>query len=409
MSAVDRIRRLLSERILVLDGGMGTMLQAYKLEEKDYRGARFASHAKDLKGCNDLLVLTQPEIVEAVHRKYFEAGADMVETDTFNAQAISLPDYGLEAHAYEINVAAAEVARRAAEGFRRDHPERDVFVAGSLGPTNRTLSLAVDVENPGYRSHVFDQFVAAYRDQIRGLADGGADVLLFETVFDTAVSKAALFAYQELLEERGSLQPAMLSVTITDRSGRTLSGQTVEAFWNSVSHAPLLSVGINCALGPKEMRPYIEELSRIAPVFLSAYPNAGLPNAFGGFDETPESMAKELREFATNGWLNVVGGCCGTNPDHIRAIAEAVKGVPPRIVPTIEPATRLSGLEPLTIKDSKEAVAAGAGFVMVGERTNITGSPKFSQLILSGDYEGALSVARQQVEGGANLLDVNMD
>ncbi len=396
-----RLRALLHERIVVLDGAMGTMIQREKLDEAGYRGARFLDHPKDLKGANDLLVLTQPAIVEGIHRRYLEAGADIVETNTFNAQAISLADYGLESFAYELNVAAARIARVAVDAHRAATGQ-DAFVAGAVGPTNRTLSLAVDVNDPGKRTHVFDQFVAAYREQIRGLIDGGVDFLLVETVFDTLVLKAALFAALSHFDETGHRVPLMVSVTITDKSGRTLSGQMVEAFWNSVSHAPLLSVGINCALGAKEMRPYVEELSRIAPVFLSAYPNAGLPNAFGGFDETPEIMSLDIGGFAREGWVNIVGGCCGTTPAHIRAIKGAVRGLPPRRIPVPERRTRLSGLEPYTLRPEET-------FTLVGERTNVTGSPKFAKLVLAGDYEGALAVARQQVDGGANLLDVNMD
>ncbi|MCM3877851.1 MAG: methionine synthase, partial [Thermoanaerobaculia bacterium] len=379
----------------------GTMIQAHHLDEAGYRGARFRNHPKDLKGANDLLVLTQPAIVEDIHRKYLEAGADILETNTFNAQAISLADYGMESLAYEMNVAAAGAARRAVDAHRAA-TGKDAFVAGAVGPTNRTLSLAVDVNDPGKRTHVFDEFVAAYAEQIRGLIDGGVDFLLFETVFDTLVLKAGLFAALQHFEAARRSVPLMVSVTITDKSGRTLSGQMVEAFWNSVSHAPLLSVGINCALGAKEMRPYIEELSGIAPVFLSAYPNAGLPNAFGGFDETPGIMSADIGGFAREGWVNIVGGCCGTTPAHIRAIADAVKGLPPRRIPAPERRTRLSGLEPYTLRPEET-------FTLVGERTNVTGSPKFQKLVLAGDYEGALVVARQQVEGGANVLDVNMD
>jgi len=399
-SAEARLRALLKERIAVIDGAMGTMIQAHGLLEADYRGDRFRNHPKDLKGNNDLLSLTQPAIIEGIHRQYLEAGADIVETNTFNAQAISLADYGMESLAYEMNVAAALAARRAVDAHRAA-TGRDAFVAGAVGPTNRTLSLAVDVNDPGKRTHVFDDFVAAYTEQIRGLLDGGVDVLLFETVFDTLVLKAALFAALQYFESAHRSVPLMVSVTITDKSGRTLSGQMVEAFWNSVSHAPLLSVGINCALGAKEMRPYVEELSGLAPVFLSAYPNAGLPNAFGGFDETPEIMCRDIGAFAREGWVNIVGGCCGTTPAHIREIARAVKGLPPRRLPEIPGATRLSGLEPYTFRPGV--------FTVVGERTNVTGSPKFAKLVLAGDYEGALVVARQQVEGGANVLDVNMD
>ncbi|HEX2758734.1 MAG TPA: methionine synthase, partial [Thermoanaerobaculia bacterium] len=401
LTAEARLRALFHERIAVLDGAMGTMIQGHRLDEAKTRGERFRNHPKDLKGNNDLLVLTQPAIVEGIHRQYLEAGADIVETNTFNAQAISLADYGMESLAYELNVAAAHVARRAVDAHRAATGV-EAFVAGAVGPTNRTLSLAVDVNDPGKRTHVFDQFVAAYTEQIRGLIDGGVDVLLFETVFDTLVLKAALFAALGHFDEVGRSVPLMVSVTITDKSGRTLSGQMVEAFWNSVSHAPLLAVGINCALGAKEMRPYIDELSRIAPVFSSAYPNAGLPNAFGGFDETPEIMSADIGGFAREGWVNIVGGCCGTTPAHIRAIAAAVKGLPPRRIPAPERRTRLSGLEPYTLRPEET-------FTLVGERTNVTGSPKFAKLVLAGDYEGALTVARQQVDGGANLLDVNMD
>jgi len=400
MSAEARLRALLARRIAVIDGAMGTMIQREELDEAAYRGQRFRDHQKDLKGANDLLVLTQPELIETIHGQYLEAGADILETNTFNAQAVSLADYGLEPLAYELNAAAARLARRAVDAHRAA-TGRDAFVAGALGPTNRTLSLAVDVNDPGKRTHVWGAMVAAYRDQVRGLLDGGADVLLFETVFDTLVLKAALFAAQQLFDEGARRVPLMVSVTITDKSGRTLSGQLVEAFWNSVAHVPLLSVGINCALGAKEMRPYVEELSGLAPVYVSAYPNAGLPNAFGGFDETPAIMCADLAAFAREGWVNVVGGCCGTTPEHIRAIADAVKGIPPRRVPEIPRATRLSGLEPYTLRDGV--------FTVVGERTNVTGSPRFSKLVLAGDYEGGLAVARQQVEGGANVLDVCMD
>jgi 5-methyltetrahydrofolate--homocysteine methyltransferase len=399
---VHALERLMRERIVVLDGGMGTMIQSYRLDEAAYRGERFREWSRDLKGNNDLLSLTHPEVVEEIHRKYFEAGADVVETNTFNANGVSMADYGMEGLVREINAAAAGCARRAAASFMAANPGRPAFVAGSIGPTNGTLSLAIDVDDPGRRGRTFDDFVAAYAPQVHGLLDGGVDVLLVETVFDTLVAKAALFVVEEVFSERGTRVPVMLSVTVTDRSGRTLSGQLVEAFWNSVSHAPLLSVGINCALGAREMRPYLEELSALAPVFMTAYPNAGLPNAFGGFDETPASMAAEIQAFAESGWVNAVGGCCGTNPDHIRAIAAVVKNLPPRPIPTVPNRTRLSGLEPLTI-------SAESNFIMIGERTNVTGSPRFAKLVKAGDLEKALAVARQQVEGGANILDVCMD
>jgi 5-methyltetrahydrofolate--homocysteine methyltransferase len=396
------LRALLRERIAVLDGAMGTMVQDRALGEEDYRGELFGDHPKELKGCNDLLSLTQPAVVEDIHRQYLEAGAEIVETNTFTANAPSMADYGLEGRVYEINRAGAAAARRATDAFLAAHSGRVAFVAGAMGPTTVSASLSRDVNDPGARAATFDQLAAAYGEQARGLLDGGVDLLLVETVFDTLNAKAALFALDGLLEETGRSVPVMISFTITDRSGRTLSGQTVEAFWNSVSHARLVSVGINCALGATQMRPYMEELAGLVPLFTTCYPNAGLPNAFGGFDETPERMAADLGDFARNGFVNVVGGCCGTTPAHVRAIAEAVRGLPPRIPVRPEPFTRLSGLEALTIRPE-------SNFVNVGERTNVTGSPRFARLVLGGDYEGALAVARQQVEGGAQIIDVNMD
>ncbi|HEV2720364.1 MAG TPA: homocysteine S-methyltransferase family protein, partial [Thermoanaerobaculia bacterium] len=390
------LRDLLSRRIVILDGAMGTMIQRYKLDEAAYRGERFASHPRDLKGANDLLCLTRPSVIEEIHRQYLEAGADIIETNTFNAQAISMSDYGLESICYEINLEAARIARSAADTYGNR------FVAGAMGPTNRTASLSPDVNNPAFRGVSFDELVDAYYDEVRGLVDGGVDILIPETTFDTLNIKAAIFAIEKYFAEVGRRLPVMLSVTITDASGRTLSGQTVEAFWNSVSHAPALSVGINCALGAAEMRPHVEELAAISPLFISCYPNAGLPNALGGYDETPQSMSKLLREFAENGWLNIVGGCCGTTPDHIKAIAEAVRDQKPRVPPSPEKWLRLSGLEPLTVRPD-------SNFIMVGERTNITGSPQFAKLVKAGDLEAALTVAKQQIEGGANILDVNMD
>ncbi|MEO8032806.1 MAG: methionine synthase [Acidobacteriota bacterium] len=409
----------LQKRILIIDGAMGTMIQRYRLEEADYRGERFAGHPRDLKGNNDLLCLTRPDVVEEIHRQYLQAGADIIETNTFNAQAISMADYGFEAHVYEINLEAARIARRAAAAFST--AEKPRFVAGALGPTNRTASLSPDVNNPAFRGVSYDQLVDAYYEQVRGLVDGGVDLLLPETVFDTLNLKAALFAIEKFFDDHGVRLPVMISVTITDASGRTLSGQTVEAFWNSVSHARVLSVGINCALGAKEMRPYVEELASIAPVYLTCYPNAGLPNALGEYDETPQSMAELLRDFASNGWLNMVGGCCGTTPDHIAAISAAVKDLPVRTIPTPPKYLRLSGLEALTIRHravpesgmspegSAPVSSAGADFIMVGERTNVTGSPRFSQLIKANDLEAALTVAKQQIDGGANIIDINMD
>jgi 5-methyltetrahydrofolate--homocysteine methyltransferase len=396
-----RLKALLAERIVVIDGAMGTMIHAHKLQEADYRGERFKAHARDLKGNSDVLNLTQPAIIEGIHRQYLEAGADVVETNTFTSTAVAQADYALEAFAYEMNVAGARAARRAVDGFLKQHPERVGFVAGSLGPTNRTLSLSRDVNDPGARQITFDELEAAYREQARGLLDGGVDTLLVETCFDTLNAKAALFAIQRLFDEGARRVPVMVSVTIFE-SGRNLSAQTIEAFCISVSHVDLLSIGINCSLGPKQMRPYLEELSRVAPFHVSCYPNAGLPNAFGGFDETPERMAKDIHEFAISGWVNIVGGCCGTTPSHIVAIAEAVRGLKPRELVTLPPYTRLSGLEALVIRPD-------TNFVNVGERTNVTGSPKFAKLIKAGAYEEALSVARQQVDGGAQLIDVNMD
>ncbi|RMG40943.1 MAG: methionine synthase, partial [Planctomycetota bacterium] len=365
-------------------------------------GERFADHPHELKGCNDLLVLTRPDVIRDIHRRFLDAGADILETNTFNATSISLSDYGLQDHVYELNVAAARLARELADEYTAANPDKPRYVAGSIAPTNRTASMSPDVNDPGYRAITFDQLVEAYTEQIRGLVDGGVDILMPETVFDTLNLKACLYAIDRFFEERGVRLPVMISVTITDSSGRTLSGQTLEAFWISISHFPMLSVGVNCALGPREMRPFVEELSRIAPVYVSCHPNAGLPNEFGGYDESPEDVAAALREFAENGWVNIVGGCCGTTPDHIRAIAEAVRDVPPRVRPEIPRRTRFSGLEPFEI-------GPDTTFVMIGERTNVTGSRRFARLIREGKFDEAISVAREQVEGGANLIDVNMD
>jgi 5-methyltetrahydrofolate--homocysteine methyltransferase len=392
---------LLRDRIVILDGPMGTMIQTYKLDEAAFRG-QFKNHPVELKGNNDLLNLTQPEIIKTLHRQYFEAGADIVETNTFNSNAISMADYKMEPMVYELNLAGARLARSVADEMMAADPGRPRFVAGAVGPTNRTASMSPDVNNPAFRATTFDVLVNAYYEQARGLIEGGADFLLAETIFDTLNAKAALFAFEKYFTDTGRRVPVMVSVTITDNSGRTLSGQTVEAFWNSISHAQLMSVGINCALGGRQMRPYVEELSNVAPVYMSCHPNAGLPNAFGGYDETPSETSGVLREFAASGWLNIVGGCCGTTPAHIKAIAEAVQGLKPRVRPNPEHHMRLSGLEPLTLRPD-------LNFVNIGERTNVTGSPKFSKLILAGDYEEALSVGRQQVEGGAQIIDVNMD
>jgi len=393
---------------------MGTMIQRYPLTEAGFRGERFRDWPRDLKGNNDLLSLTQPAIIQSIHRHYLEAGADIIETNTFNCTRISMADYGMESLARELNLAGARNARAAVAEFQARHPERLCLVAGALGPTNKTASISADVNNPAARAITFDSLAGAYAEQAEALLDGGADLLLVETVFDSLNSKAALFAISEVFERRGRAVPVMLSFTISDKSGRTLSGQTVEAYWNSVSHFPLLSIGINCALGPREMRPFIEELHRIAPIYVSVYPNAGLPNPMlpTGFPETPETMAPQLAEWAGNGWLNIVGGCCGTTPAHIAAIAAAVKIFKPRVPARPEPALRLSGLDALTIRGNADGNAnsgASSSFINIGERANVTGSPKFAKLILAGQYEEALAVARQQVENGAQMIDINMD
>ncbi len=397
------LKNILEKRILVLDGAMGTMIQRYKLTEEDFRGDRLKDHQYDLKGDNDLLSITQPEIIKNIHRAYLEAGADIVETNTFSATRIAQADYKLEELAYEINLQSAKLAKEACEEYTKQNPDKPRFVAGALGPTNRTATLSPDVNDPGYRAINFDQLVDAYTEQAKGLIDGGADILLIETVFDTLNCKAAIFAVQEYCFQNKLEIPVMISGTIVDMSGRTLSGQTTEAFWISVSHTKnLLSVGLNCSLGAKQMRPFIEELSKIATCNVSIYPNAGLPNEMGDYDETPATMAQLLDEFASNSFFNIVGGCCGTTPDHIKAIAEIVSKYKPREIPDAPKYLRLSGLEPLIIRPE-------TNFVNIGERTNVTGSKKFEKLILSGDFEAALTVARNQVEGGAQVLDVNMD
>ncbi|MCX8155783.1 MAG: methionine synthase [Verrucomicrobiae bacterium] len=401
----QELARLLQRRIVIIDGAMGTMIQMRKLDEAVYRGSRFATWPRPLKGLNDLLNLTAPAIVESIHTAYLEAGADLIETNTFNAQAISLADYGMEAYAYDINLAGALCARRAADAFMQRHPDRPCWVAGALGPTTRTASLGTDVHNAASRAVSYDELVAAYYEQARGLLDGGVDVFLVETIFDTLNAKAAFFALQKLFDERGLRLPLMASVTfIQAGSNRGVTGQTVGAFWTSISHVPLLSVGMNCALGPREMRPLIEELAQMAPVFLSAYPNAGLPNPLlpTGFPETPETLAPQLAEWARNGWLNLVGGCCGTTPDHIRAIARAVQDLPPRRPPAPDTYLHLSGLDELVVRPE-------SNFINIGERTNVTGSPKFAKLIRENQFEEAVNIARQQVENGAQIIDVNMD
>ena len=397
----ETLEKLLQQRILVLDGAMGTMVHALKFDEADFRGERFAKHSHDLKNFIDILAITQPESIADIHRRYLESGADIVETNTFGATSVAMADFGLSDCVRELNLAAAGLARRVVDELSLRTPDKPRFVAGSIGPTNKQLSIAGNVNDPGYRSATFDQMVETYYEQIDALVEGGVDLLLCETAFDTLVLKACLFAVDKYFEEHGLRLPVMASFTIFE-GGRTLSAQTIEACWNSISHADLLSVGMNCALGPEMLRPYVEELSRIAPIYVSCYPNAGLPNAFGGFDETPEMMARTLGEFAANGWLNIVGGCCGTTPAHINAIAAAVAGQTPRRRPKIEPLTRLSGLEPLTIRPD-------SNFLMIGERTNVTGSKRFARLILNEKFEEAIAVARQQVEAGANVIDVNMD
>ena len=397
---VDKITQAAQQRILVLDGAMGTMIQRHTLEEEHFRGERFADWHTDLKGNNDLLSLTQPDIICDIHRAYLEAGADIIETNTFNSTQVSQADYQMEAISREINVASALLARKAADEFST--PERPRFVAGILGPTSRTASLSPDVNDPGARNVTFDELVENYTESTHALIEGGVDLIMVETIFDTLNAKAALFAVQQVFEELGTELPIMISGTITDASGRTLSGQTPEAFWNSVRHAKPISIGLNCALGPKELRPHLLEISTVADTMVSAHPNAGLPNEFGGYDLDAANMAETVAEFASAGLLNIVGGCCGTTPEHIRAIADAVAAIKPRQVPEIAPACRLSGLEPFTIKSDSL-------FVNVGERCNVTGSAAFKRLILEENYDAALAVARQQVINGAQIIDVNMD
>jgi len=392
----------LKQRILFLDGAMGTMIQSYELEENDYRGERFADWDSPLKGNNDLLSLTQPKIIRDIHKAYLDVGADIIETNTFNANKISMADYTMEELAYEINKTSAEIARSIAEEVSLDTPDKPRFVAGVLGPTNRTASLSPDVNDPGFRNISFNQLVEIYSEATEGLMDGGADLILVETIFDTLNAKAAVFAVDQVFERRGEKLPIMISGTITDASGRTLSGQTTEAFWSSLSHAQPVSIGLNCALGPKELRQYVEILSNISDTHVSAHPNAGLPNEFGEYDESPQDVATEIEGWAQQGFLNIVGGCCGTSPDHISAIVEAVSKYAPRELPDLPKQCQLAGLEPCNI-------SSDSLFVNVGERTNVTGSARFKRLIMEGDYETALDVARQQVENGAQIIDINMD
>src|SRR6202171_6215489 len=392
---------VLPERLVILDGAMGTMIQRHALSEEQFRGERFAAWRSDLRGNNDLLSITQPSIIAAIPREYLLAGADVISTNTFNSNAVSQADYGMQSVVGELNQAAARLGRRVAQEAPAE-TAKPRFVAGALGPTSRTASLSPDVNDPGFRNISFDELVAAYSQAVRALIEGGVDVILIETVFDTLNAKAALFAVRAVLDDIGTDLPIIVSGTITDASGRTLSGQTTEAFWNSIRHARPAVVGLNCALGGKQLRPYIEELARIADTYVCAYPNAGLPNAFGEYDESPQQTAANLSEFAASGFVNMVGGCCGTTPDHIRAMVRAVADLPPRAVPSIERACRLSGLEPLLID-------AHSLFVNVGERTNVTGSAKFRKLIEAGDYAAAVDIARQQVANGAQIIDVNMD
>ncbi|MBL8396300.1 MAG: homocysteine S-methyltransferase family protein, partial [Candidatus Accumulibacter sp.] len=396
------LKARLERQILVLDGAMGTMIQRHGLQEADYRGTRFAAHPHDLKGNNDLLLLTRPDLIRAIHAEYLAAGADILETNTFNSTRVSQADYHLESLVHELNHAGAQLARAVCDEFTARDPARPRYVAGVLGPTSRTASLSPDVNDPGYRNTSFEELVDAYGEAIRGLCEGGADLLLVETVFDTLNAKAALFAIEQYFEQTGRRWPVMISGTITDASGRTLSGQTAEAFWNSLNHIRPFSFGLNCALGAPELRQYVKELSRICDCFVSAHPNAGLPNAFGGYDETPEQLAAEVGDWARQGFVNIVGGCCGTSPAHIVAIASQVAGIRPRRIPLLEKKLRLSGLEPFNVgQDSL--------FVNVGERANVTGSRAFARMILEGRFDDALAVARQQVENGAQVIDINMD
>src|SRR5471030_80810 len=400
-SARNAFLDLMRQRILVLDGAMGTMIQAVKLDEEGYRGARFDAWNREVRGNNDLLNLSRPDAVRDIHLAYFRAGADIVSTNTFSSTKIAQADYGMEGIAYELNHAGATLAREAAVAAEKEDGRRR-FVAGALGPTNRTASISPDVSNPGFRAISFDQLRVAYGGQIKGLLDGGADLMLIETIFDTLNAKAAIHAIAEACDERGIDVPVMISGTITDRSGRVLSGQTPAAFWNSVQHANPITIGLNCALGANEMRAHIAELGRVADTFVCAYPNAGLPNEFGYYDESPDYMAELLGEFAEAGLVNVVGGCCGTTPEHIAAIAKAVAGKAPRHIPELPKQLRLAGLEAFTLTPE-------IPFVNIGERTNVTGSVKFRKLITAGDYASALSIAREQVENGAQVIDVNMD
>ena len=396
------IERILERRVMVMDGSWGVMLQSCDLTESDYRGSRFTGHEHDLKGCMDILVLSQPDIIRHAQTRYLEAGADILTTNTFTATRFGLTEFGLEDHVYEINREAARLAREVADEYSERDPDKPRFVAGSVGPTNKTLSISPDVGDPGYRDVTFDELVETYSDAVRGLLDGGAHILLVETTFDTLNAKAALYAVESVFEDTGERIPVMVSFTAIDLSGRNLSGQTAEAFYASVSHIPLLSVGINCSLGSDQMRPFLASLANVSAHFVSCYPNAGLPNEFGEYDETASHMAANLREFAESGLANIVGSCCGSRPEHTRAIADAVAGIPPRQRPGSATNTLLSGIETLELRED-------SNFINVGERANVTGSARFRRLIRRERYEDAVAVARQQVENGAQILDINMD
>ncbi|MCB0748866.1 MAG: homocysteine S-methyltransferase family protein, partial [Ignavibacteriae bacterium] len=399
----ELLNKILKERILILDGAMGSLIQRHNLTENDFRAEQFKNHKLPLRGNNDLLSLTQPEIIKNIHKAYLEAGADIIETNTFSATSISQADYGLENSVYELNFQSAKIAREAAKDFTTRNPSKPRFVAGALGPTNKTLSMSSKVEDPGARALTFDEMKNSYYEQVRGLVDGGADILLIETITDTLNAKSALFAIQQYFSEKNISLPIMISGTIVDQSGRTLSGQTFEAFWHSISHTPnLLSVGLNCSLGPSQMRPFIEDISNLASCFVSIYPNAGLPNEFGAYDETPEQMFNVLSEYAKNGTFNIVGGCCGTTPEHIKAFAEISKLFKPRIPKQKSNLLSLSGLEPLVLRSD-------SNFTNIGERTNVMGSKKFARLIKEDNFSEALSVAREQVDNGAQIIDINMD
>src|SRR5690554_3085427 len=399
---ITALHQAIAQRILILDGGMGTMIQSYKLQEADYRGTRFADYHMDIAGNNDLLSITKPEMIREIQRAYLDAGADIIETNTFNSTRISMSDYDMEDLSRELNFAAAKLARELCDEVTAQNPDKPRFVAGVLGPTSRTASISPDVNDPGARNTNFDQLVENYHEAVDGLVKGGADLIMIETIFDTLNAKAAVFAVKQYFDQVGFELPLMISGTITDASGRTLSGQTTEAFYNSLAHAQPLSMGLNCALGAKELRQYVQELSRVASCYVSAHPNAGLPNEFAEYDQTPEEMAAIVEEFAASGFVNIIGGCCGTTPGHIKALHDAVIKYPPRPLPDIEPACRLSGLEPFSITNDSL-------FVNVGERCNVTGSAKFKRLIVEEDYSTALEVALEQVENGAQVIDINMD